>query len=141
MMTDPANEPNEIIRFLIGAWKTNDVMVSVNKEVQTKSYTEAMKIKNQDSVTITAYGYDNGKNLTRDMTIEMGDQVTLRQGNFFASGHMHANAVTLRGAQDGRQYEFRLYFMEDKFIFQRDVLEKGKIVEAQMSYLERLSKS
>ena len=140
-MKDFAKGPNEIIRFLSGKWKTNDITVSANKEVQPRDYIEAMKIKNQDSVTITAFGYDDGKNLTRDMTIEMGDQVTLQQGNFFARGQKHGNAVTLNGSQDSRQYIFRLYLMEDKFIFQRDVIEKGNVVEAQMSYLERISKS
>lgn len=130
-------EPNEIVRFMEGRWTTTDIIVVPGKTIQQKKYIEIMKIKSPDTLTITAEKFENGKDLTRDMTIELGDKVSLKQGDFVATGSREGNAIMLSGALDNRTYNFRIYLMKDKFVFQRDVLEHGRIVEAQMSHVIR----
>lgn len=138
-MSEDDMQPNEIIRFLVGKWKTKDVVITADKEIQSRDYIEIMEAKNSTTVTVTALGYDKGKDLKRDMTIELNDVVALRQGDFSASGSKHGNSISLSGSQDDRTYQFRMYLLDDKFIFQRDVIEQGNVVEAQMSYLMRIS--
>lgn len=138
IMCEDTLHPNEIIRFLNGTWKARDVLITADKDTQNKEYTEIMKIKDADTLTITAVGYDDGRDLTRDLTIELGKGVVMRQGTFTANGTKDANCISLEGFQDSRTYRFRLYLLGDKFIFQRDVIDSGNLVEAQMSYLTRV---
>lgn len=137
-MIEKSPKPNEIIGFLSGKWKTKDIVMTEGSEIQSREYIEIMKIKDSSTVTITAKGYDNGRDLTRDMTIEVGKDVVLKQGTFSAIGSKVGNSISLDGIQDNRTYRFRLYLLGDKFIFERDVIEKGNIVEVQMSYLTRI---
>jgi hypothetical protein len=97
-----------------------------------------MKTKDPETLTITALGINKGKDVTRDMIVKVkGDEVILSQGDFSARGTKKNNSASLRGAFQNRVYDFRLYFLKDKYIYQKDVWENDKIIEIQMSYLLR----
>ena len=129
---------NELISFLKGVWTTTDITITPNKEVKITEYREVMKRKNNETITITALGIDKGKDVTRDMTLKLhGDKVTMSQRDFSAKGTKNGNLVSLRGTYQNQIFNFRLYLMEDKYVFQKDVWEKNRIVEIQMSYLLR----
>jgi hypothetical protein len=132
---------NEIVEFLDGTWVTRDVTVTPNEEVKVEEYREIMKIKDFETVSITALGLDNGKDVTRNMVIRLvGDKVVLSQRDFSAEGVKRENFVSVRGTHDDFVYDFRLYLLDDKNVFQKDVWRGSKIVEVQMSYLLRRAK-
>jgi len=132
------SKPNELIRFLNGIWTTRDITITPNKEVKITEYKEVMKMKDSETITITALGIDKGKDVTRDMTIKLeGDKVTMSQRDFSAKGIKNGNLVSLRGTYENQIFDFRLYLMENKYIYQKDVWENNRIVEIQMSYLLR----
>ena len=135
--TDDERQPNEIIRFLEGTWTTRDITVVEGSGVTFESYVEEMKIKDPETVSITAFAYDKGKDMTRDMSIEINGEVVLKQGNFSARGSKKGNCINLSGKEGDRIYNFRIYLLDDKFIFQKDVLKNDIVVEAQMSCLVR----
>lgn len=140
-MEEAKSKPNELVKFLEGTWTTRDVTVAPNQEVKIEEYREIMKIKDPETLTITALGINKGKDVTRDMIIKVkGDEVILSQGDFSARGTKKENSASLRGAFQNRVYDFRLYFLKGKYICQKDVWENDKIVEIQMSYLLRSSK-
>jgi len=129
---------NEIVEFLEGTWVTRDVTVIANEEVKVEEYEEIMKVKDSETITITARGIDKGKDVTRDMVIRLvGDKVVLSQRDFSAEGVKKGNFVSLRGASGDLLFDFRLYLLGDKYVFQKDVWRGSKIVEVQMSYLLR----
>jgi hypothetical protein len=129
---------NGIIEFLEGTWVTRDVTLAPNREVRVEEYKEIMKIKDSETISITALGIDKGQDVTRDMTIKLeGDKVTLSQRDFSAEGVKKGNAVSIRGTYNDLVFEFRLYLLDDKYVYQKDVWKDGKIVEVQMSYLLR----
>lgn len=100
-----------------------------------------MKIKDAETITITALGIDNGKDVTRDMIIKVdGDEVIISQGDFSAKGVKKGNSASLRGTIQNRVYDFRVYFLEDKYVYQKDIWENNNIAEIQMSYLLRSSR-
>ncbi len=137
-MKKGSGEPNELIRFLEGVWFTRDVTITSRGEVKITEYKEVMKVKNHETITITALGIDEGKDVTRDMTIEFDDdRVTMSQRDFFAKGVKNGNLVSLRGTYQNQIFDFRLYLMEDKYVYQKDVWENNRVVEVQMSYLLR----
>lgn len=134
-------EPNEIIGFLEGIWVTRDFTIIPDKEVKIKEYKEAMKVKDHETITITALGIDNGKDVTRDMAIrKVGRNVILSQRDFSAKGTKRGNLVSLRGTYKNQVFDFRLYFMKDKYVYQKDVWENNRVIEVQMSYLQRSRK-
>ena len=134
-------EPNEIIRFLEGIWITRDFMINSDREVKITEYEEVMKVKNSETITITALGIDKGKDVTRDMTIRKdGHNVILSQRDFSAKGTKRGNLVSLRGTYKNQVFDFRLYLMKDKYVYQKDVWENNRVIEAQMSYLQRSRK-
>jgi hypothetical protein len=132
---------NKLVRFLEGTWITRDTTLTPDQEVKIEEYTEIMKIKDFETITITALGVDKGQDVTRDMVIRVvGDKVTLSQRGFSAEGLMRGNFVSLRGAYQDSVFDFRLYLLNDKYIYQKDVWKDNKITEVQMSYLLRSSK-
>jgi hypothetical protein len=140
-LEEAKSKPNELVKFLEGTWTTRDVTVSPNQEVKIEEYREIMKIKDPETLTITALGINKGKDVTSDMIIKVkGDEVILSQGDFSARGTKKENSASLRGAFQNRVYDFRLYFLKDKCIYQKDVWENDNIIEIQMSYLLRSSK-
>ncbi len=50
------------------------------------------------------------------------------------------NFVSVRGGYGHLVFDFRLYFLDGKYVFEKDVWRGSKIVEVQMSYLLRRSK-
>jgi hypothetical protein len=140
-LAERGSRANEIVEFLEGTWVTRDVTITPSKEVKVEEYKEVMKIKDSETVSITALGIDKGRDVTRDMVIRLdGDRVVLSQRDFFAKGVKKGNLVSLRGTHDGLVFDFRLYLLGDKYVFQKDVWKGSKIVEVQMSHLLRLSK-
>jgi hypothetical protein len=140
-LAEDRRRANEIVEFLEGTWVTRDVTVTPNQGVKVEEYEEIMKIKDSETISITALGVDKGKDVTRDMIIKLvGDKVVLSQRDFSAEGVKKGNLVSLRGTQDLLVYDFRLYLLGDKYVFQKDVWRGSKIVEVQMSYLLRSSK-
>lgn len=140
-MAEGRSRANEIVEFLEGTWLTRDVTVTPNKEVKVEEYKEIMKIKDFETISITAVGIDKGQDVTRDMVIRLdGDRVVLSQRDFSAEGVKKGNLVSLRGTHDDLVFDFRLYLLDDKYVFQKDVWKDNKIVEVQMSYLLRLSR-
>jgi hypothetical protein len=134
-------EPNEIIRFLEGIWITRDFTINPDKEVKITEYKEVMKVKDSETITITALGIDKGKDVTRDMTIRKdGHNVILSQRDFSAKGTKRGNLVSLRGTYKNQVFDFRLYLMKDKYIYQKDVWDNNRVIEVQMSYLQRSRK-
>ena len=139
-MAEGRRKANEIVEFLEGTWVTRDVTLAANKEVKVEEYKEIMKIKDSETISITALGIDEGKDVTRDMVIRLaGDEVVLSQKDFSAQGVKKGNCVSIRGTQGDLMFDFRLYLLDDKYIFQKDVWRGSKIVEVQMSYLLRSS--
>jgi hypothetical protein len=138
---DEPRQPNDVIRFLDGTWTTKDITVVAGSKVTFADYIEEIKIKDHETISITAFAYDNGKDKIRNMTIALDGEVVLRQGTFSARGSKKGNCITLSGKEGNKTYNFRMYLMDDKFIFQRDVLEDDMVVEAQMSYLIRKLRS
>jgi len=123
---------------LEGNWVTRDVIVTPNQEVKVEEYMEIMKVKDSETITITALGIDKGKDVTRDMVIRLvGDKVVLSQRDFSAEGVKKGNLVSLKGIYGDLVFNFRLYLLGDKYVFQKDVWRGSEIVEVQMSYLLR----
>jgi len=140
-LSESGRKANEIVEFLEGTWVTRDVTLAPNKEVKVEEYKERMKIKDSETLSITALGIDRGQDVTRDMVIRlMGDKVILSQRDFSAEGVKKGNYVSIRGTQGDLVFDFRLYLLDDKYVFQKDVWKRGEIVEVQMSYLLRSAK-
>jgi hypothetical protein len=140
-LVEDRGRANEIVEFLEGTWVTRDVTVTPDQEVKVEEYTEVMKVKDFETITITALGLDKGKDVTRDMVIRLvGDLVVLSQRDFSAEGVKKGNFVSVRGAYGDLVFDFRLYLLDDKYVFEKDVWRGSKIVEVQMSYLLRRSK-
>jgi len=133
--------PNPIIKFLEGDWYCTNFITEPNKKVTKSEYKEKMVIKDTHIITITAYGINNGENLTRDMTIivDNNNDVTLKQGDFQATGKLDGNMASISNeSYKGNKYTFRLYLMDDKYIYQKDLWKDDTVIQTQMSYLERL---
>ncbi|MCA1760972.1 MAG: hypothetical protein LC658_14495 [Bacteroidales bacterium] len=129
---------NEIVSFLAGKWHNFSYFVVEDEPVQQQDYKETMVIKNDSTLTITAHEYKDGKDLTRDMTLLIGeDKITMRQGDFSATGSREGNAYYLKGNSGGKEYRFRLYTLGDKYIFHSEVWANGKMEMMNMSYLVR----
>lgn len=129
---------SEIVAFLEGKWHNFSYFISENEPVQQQDYRETMAIKNDSTLTITAHEYKDGKDLTRDMTLLIDDdKITMRQGDFSATGNREGNAFYLKGYFGGKEYRFRLYMLGDKYIFHSEVWANGKMEMMNMSYLVR----
>jgi hypothetical protein len=141
MVMSAGKEPNEIVRFLEGTWLTKDITVKPRDETKISEYVERMNVKNHETITITAVGVNGLKKITRDIAFKMnGSQVTMMQRDFSAKGIMNNNIIILQGDYREHSFTFRLYLMDDKYVFQKDVLKDGRIIESQMSYLIRRQK-
>jgi hypothetical protein len=140
-LVEDGRRANEIVEFLEGTWVTRNVTVTSDQKVKVEEYMEIMKVKDFETVSITAVGIDKGKDVTRDMVIRLvGDRVVLSQRDFSAEGVKKGKFVSLRGAYGDLVFDFRLYLLDDKYVFEKDVWRGSKIVEVQMSYLLRGSK-
>jgi len=131
-------EANDLVSFLSGKWENVSFEIADKKEVKRESYPETMKIKDFHTLTITAHGFRDGKDLTKDMHLELlGDTITMSQGSFKATGSREGNVYSLKGIFDGTEFRFRLYSMGDKYVFHRETWKNGRIEQMDMSYLIR----
>lgn len=129
---------SEIVAFLAGKWHNFSYFIAENEPVQQQNYRETMAIKNDSTLTITAHEYKDGNDLTRDMTLLVADdKITMRQGDFSATGSREGNVFYLKGDSGGKEYRFRLYLLGDKYIFHSEVWAGGKMEMMNMSYLVR----
>ena len=129
---------NTLVSFLEGKWHNHSILLSDNNPVKKEDYKETMSIKNDSTITITAHGYKDGKDLTRDMIlIVKSDSVTMQQGKFIAKGTREGNVYHLKGYAGDKEYRFRLYTMGDKYVFHNEVWANGEIEMINMSYLAR----
>lgn len=129
---------NEIVSFLSGEWHNFSYFIAENEPVQQQDYRETMAIKNDSTLMITAHEYKEGNDLTRDMTLLINkDIITMRQGDFSATGSREGNVFYLKGDSGGKEYRFRLYLLGDKYIFHSEVWAGGKMEMMNMSYLLR----
>ncbi|MFO7977111.1 MAG: hypothetical protein R6U64_00510 [Bacteroidales bacterium] len=132
------NTANVIVRFLEGNWQTFSFSVADGQAVNTHEYRESMEIKNDSTLTITAYEYLEGQDITRDMVLIVDEgKITMRQGTFEAAGYREGNAWYLSGMHGDTEYRFRLYTMGDKYVFHREIRNNGKVDQVDMSYLLR----
>ncbi len=133
--------PNEIVQFLEGEWWNVDITITEESGVRLNEYREMMVVKDDQTLTVTAFKIKDGQDVTKDIIIKMdGDSVTLAQGDFEAHGVKNGNFVSLSGRTADFVIDFRLYLMGNTYIYQKDVRKGDDIVESQMSYLERIIK-
>ena len=131
-------EPNDLVKFLTGKWDNTSFEISSGIPIKKEEYPETMIVKDADTLTITAHGYRDGKDLTKDMRLEVrGKKVTMSQGSFKATGTREDSVYSLRGEFEGEEYRFRLYTLGDKYVFHRETWKDGKIRQVDMSYLVR----
>lgn len=129
---------NDLVGFLAGDWDNVSFEITDAKPVKRDAYAESMVVKDFDTLTITARGFRDGKDLTKDMRLEVRDyHVTLSQGSFVAKGIREGNVYSVRGTEDGIEYRFRLYALGDKYVFHREQWKNGAIIQMDMSYLVR----
>ncbi|MGM0552086.1 MAG: hypothetical protein ACQESW_13490 [Bacteroidota bacterium] len=130
--------PDDIVSFLNGKWHNYSFFIADGNPVGKQDYRETMKRKNDSTLTITAHGYKEGEDLTRDMfLVEEDSTIVMRQGNFEAVGKREGNVYYLKGEAGDKEYRFRLYTLGDKYIFHSEVWAEGKMEMMNMSYLER----
>lgn len=134
-------EPNDLVKFLVGKWNNMSFEISDKNPVKTEEYAETMVVKDADTLTITAHGFRDGKDLTKDMHLEVrGNKVTMSQGSFKATGTREDSVYSLKGIYEGQEFRFRLYTLGDKYVFHRETWKDGKIQQIDMSYLIRTRK-
>lgn len=132
------SKPNDLVGFLAGKWDNVSFEISDGKPIKREAYPETMVVKNPDTLTITAHGFRDGKDVTKDMQLRVrGKEVIMQQGSFIAKGKREDNLYSLKGQVQGKEFRFRLYALGDKYVFHRETWEKGKIQQVDMSYLER----
>jgi hypothetical protein len=133
-----AAEANDLVSFLVGKWDNVSFEIADGKEIKREAYPETMVVKDFHTLTITAHGYRDGKDLTKDMRLELdGENVTMSQGSFKAIGTREGNVYNLKGNYQDLEFRFRLYTMGDKYVFHRETWKDGKVQQMDMSYLTR----
>lgn len=65
-----AVEPNDLVKFLTGKWDNISFEISNGKPVKKEECPETMIVKDPDTLSITAHGFKDGKDLTKDMHLE-----------------------------------------------------------------------
>jgi len=128
--------PNELIKFLVGNWQNVSFEIADSKPVKKESYAESMVLKDNDTITITAHGYKNGKDLVKDMRLVLkGQRTELSQGPYVAKGKREKNVYYFVGKENGKEYKLRLYTLGDKYVFNREIWSDGRVEEVDISYL------
>ena len=131
-------KPNELVKFLEGSWHNYTISIGPGVPVEKDDYAESMQIKDKETIMITAHKYKDGEDLQRDMKLILNEnEIIMRQGNFEARGKKEGNVYYLKGVQQGKEYRFRLYTLEDKYIFHSETWKDGKVEHINMSYLVR----
>lgn len=130
--------PNDLVSFLAGKWDNVSFEIDDGQAIHRETYPETMVIKDADTLAITAHGFRDGTDVTKDMHLLVrGNEVTMSQGAFAAKGIREGNVYSLRGSWDGTEFRFRLYTMGDKYVFHRETWRDGQICQMDMSYLTR----
>jgi hypothetical protein len=133
--------PNDLVSFLQGKWDNVSFEIENDRAVKREAYPETMVIKDEKTLTITAHGFRDGKDVSKDMTLEInGNEVLMTQGPFRAVGRRENNVYSLKGTIKGLEMRFRLYTMGDKYVFHREIWKDGKCTQIDMSYLTRTTK-
>jgi hypothetical protein len=133
-----ADGPNDLVKFLAGNWENISFEIADGRPVKRESYSESMLVKDNDTLTITAHAFREGKDLIKDMHIVVrGHHAVLSQGPFKAKGRREGNAYYFTGKDEGKEYRLRVYTMGDKYVFHREIWSAGQIEEIDMSYLLR----
>ncbi len=133
-----STQPNDLVKFLAGEWDNISFEISNDKPVKKEEYHETMLIKDDDTLTITAHGLRDGKDVTKDMHLEVRDDlITMSQGAFKATGTREDSVYSMKAIFEGMEYRFRLYTLGDKYVFHRETWKNGKIQQIDMSYLLR----
>ena len=131
-------KPNDIVFFLAGKWDNVSFEISDGKDIKREAYPETMVVKDRDTLTITAHGFRDGKDVSKDMLLILrGDDITMEQGDFKASGKREGNLYTLKGQYKDNELRFRLYALGDKYVFHRETWKAGNMTQIDMSYLVR----
>lgn len=129
-------KPNPIITFLEGKWTAHNTMITDDR-VNHDTYDETITIKDADTVSITAHGVDDGKDITREMTISLdGETLTLKQGDYEAVGVFKNNHAHLHTKNyQGKDFDTRIMLLNNTYIYQMDVYEHDTCIMSQMSHL------
>lgn len=131
-------DKNELVQFLEGKWINTNVEVHLDLPLSKKTLRETRRKKGMDSITITSLDSDTGKEIVKDLQlIVRGNEIKMRQGSFMAKGTKKGNVYLLNGRLDNKEYFFRLYLMEDKFVFHREIWMDGRVQNLDISCLER----
>ena len=133
-----STRPNDIVDFLAGKWDNVSFEISDGKDIKREAYPETMVVKDRDTLTITAHGFRDGKDVSKDMQlILLGNDITMAQGDFKASGKREGNLYTLKGQYKDTELRFRLYALGDKYVFHRETWKAGSMTQIDISYLVR----
>jgi len=136
----PKSEPNDLVRFLEGKWDHVGFVISNGNPIKKEKYCETMIIKDVNTLAITAHGFKEGTDLTKDMYLEIsGNAIRMKQGDFEATGTCEDAVYSMKGISDDTEYRFRLYALGDKYVFHRETWKGNKIQQIDMSYLVRNS--
>ncbi len=131
--------PSDIVRYLEGAWWNVDITLTTGREVELNEYREEMAATDSQTLTVTAFKVQRGEDITRRIVIRSaGDSVFMTQDSFTVRGIRTGNLIELTGTYQQYQVAFRLYLMDDIYVYQKDLWEDGRVVQTQMSYLRRL---
>lgn len=131
-------QANPIIQFLEGTWTARNTMITDDR-VNHDTYDETITIKDAETVSITAHGVNDGKDITREMTIRVHDNtLTLKQGDYEARGTLKNNHATLLTKNyQGKDFETRITLMDNTYIYQMDVYQNETCIMSQMSHLTK----
>lgn len=141
LAVEDGKQANELVRFLTGKWDNVSFEIADGKPIKREQYPEMMLTKSEHVLTIRAHGYRNGKDLVKDMELELkGDNVKMAQGGFVATGKREGNVYSLKGNHKDNEFRFRLYTMGDKYVFHREIWKGGVVVQVDQSYLVRTFK-
>jgi hypothetical protein len=129
----------EFMRFIEGTWINTDITLRPGDTPQIRRHFERMVVRDDTTLNITAYDLGpGGQDINRDITfVARGDSIVMGQRGFEARGVREANRLTLQGEMDGHTYVFRLYMLDNHYVYQMDVWFEERIVQSQMSYLTR----
>ncbi|MFO7969441.1 MAG: hypothetical protein R6U15_04945 [Candidatus Izemoplasmatales bacterium] len=135
-----SDKPNKIIKYLSGKWNCKNIVIKPKEKPREFSYKETIKIKNNNTISITAFGIDNGNDFTKDMQIDLSDNhLTLSQDDFSVAGKYFENFAELVNENyRNNKYLIRIFLLEENYIYQMEVYNKTKLISSQFSYLTKI---
>jgi hypothetical protein len=98
-------KPNDIVDFLAGKWDNVSFEISDGKDIKREAYPETMVLKHRDTLTITAHGFRDGKDVSKDMQLILqNNDIMMAQGDFKASGKREGNKPGDNGKNVSKQH-------------------------------------